>query len=266
MLSETLEYLRTPCRREFRRLGYLYEAVALQARYRRLHRLWSPHLDRCHELIRKASALCAQRRQVIVLGSGVLADVPLDYLSTHFRQVVLVDTVHLKSVRSRIDAYSNVRLIEADINGLAEKLVAMKRGSSGLPEPEAVIPGLDAQTDLIVSANLLSQLCIGPLHYAVPRFRFSDEQYIEWCRRIIDDHIGALIASGARVCLITDLVHVENDRHGREIKREDMLFGASLPDGAWIWEWKLAPIGEVSRQYSVTAVVNGFVNFPYPGE
>ncbi|MBD3671220.1 MAG: hypothetical protein HUJ29_10635 [Gammaproteobacteria bacterium] len=266
MILEALQYIRTPCRAEFRKLGFLHEAIALQARHKRLHSLWGPHLERCKELIRKASRLCPQHRQVIVLGSGILSEIPLDFLARQFKQVVLVDAVHLNAVHDQVAGYGNVEMIESDITGLAVQLVAMKRRDRELPTPQPSIPGLCEETDLVISANLLSQLCVGPLHYAVPRFGFSNEQYIEWCRDIIDGHIGVLFESGIRTCLITDLVHVERDREGRELKREDMLFGSALPDGAWIWEWKLAPVGEVSRRYSVTAVVNGFVNFPYPGE
>jgi hypothetical protein len=200
------------------------------------------------------------------LGSGILADIPLGYLSSHFQEVILVDAIHLKDVRRRIRDYPNIQLVEADISGLARPLAAMRRGAAALPQPRAVIPQLDQATDLVISANLLSQLCIAPLNYAVPRFAFTDAEYIEWCRLIIQEHLNVLLESGARVCLITDLVHVETDRQGVEIKREDMLFGVSLPDAAWLWEWELAPLGEVSRQYRVFAVVSGFVNFPYPGE
>jgi hypothetical protein len=209
---------------------------------------------------------CPFRRRVIVLGSGLLEDIPLDYLQEQFEEVFLVDVVHLREVRQQAAAYPGVRLIEQDISGLARPLLAMNRRSTELPEPRAVIPQLNAETDLVISANMLSQLCIVPLNYAVERFSFSDDAYIEWCQQIIHSHIDSLLGSGARVCLITDLVHVETDRRGREIRREDMLFGVSLPDAAWLWDWELAPLGEVSRNYGVTAVVSGFVNFPYPGE
>jgi len=266
MILEAIKYLTTPCRPEFRKLGYLHEIVGLQAREKRQHKLWEPHHRQCRELIRRAADLCPFRRRVIVLGSGLLEDIPLDYLHRQFEEVVLVDVIHLKEVRQQVADYPNVHLLEQDISGLALPLAGMRRGAQGLPKPEAVIPQLNEQTDLVVSANLLSQLCIAPLNYAVSRFGFSDQEYIEWCRQIIQAHLNSLLESGARVCLITDLVHVETDRRGEEIRRDDMLFGVTLPDAAWLWDWELAPLGELSRRYRVTAVVSGFVNFPYPGE
>lgn len=266
MIIEAFKYLTTPCRPEFRKLGYLHEIVGLQAREKRQHTPWQAHHRQCQELIRRAVELCPFRRRVIVLGSGLLEDIPLDYLHQQFEEIVLVDVVHLKEVRQKMSAYPNVCLVEEDISGLALPLAGMDRKSRSLPEPISVIPELNQQTDLVVSANLLSQLCIVPLNYAVPRFRFSDAEYIEWCRQIIQSHIDSLLESGARVCLFSDLVHVEINRLGEEIRREDMLFGIALADAAWIWDWELAPLGEVSRHYRVTAVVGGFVNFPYPGE
>ena len=266
MILEAIEYLRTPCKPEFRKLGYLHELIALQAREKRLHKQWSPHHEQCRDLIRQAALMCQSHRKVIVLGSGLLADTPLGFLSAHFEDVVLVDVIHLKHVRRQARDYPNIQLVEADISGLAQPLLAMKRRVAALPESRADIPQLDENTDLVISANLLSQLCIAPLNYAVPRFGFTNEQYIEWCRGIIQAHLDALLGSGARVCLITDLVHVEIDRRGEEVKREDMLFGLTLPDAAWLWEWQLAPYGEISRKFKVSAVVSGFINFPYPGQ
>lgn len=266
MILEAIEYLRTPCKPEFRKLGYLHELIALQAREKRLKQQWLPHHEQCKALIRRSALLCQRRRRVIVLGSGILADIPLDFLSGNFEDVVLVDVIHLNGVRRQVEHYANVRLVEADISGLAQPLLAMQRRADALPEPKPMIPQLDEDTDLVISANLLSQLCIAPLNYAVPRFHFSDEQYIQWSREIIQGHLDLLLACKARVCLITDLVHVETDRRGEEIKREDMLFGVTLPDAAWLWDWHMAPYGEVSRRIQVSAIVSGFINFPYPGE
>jgi len=266
MILEAIKYLSTPCRPEFRKLGYLHEIVGLQAREKRQHQRWEPHHRKCQDLIRRAVELCPYRRRVIVLGSGLLEDIPLEYLHERFNEIVLVDVIHLKEVRQRVALFPKVQLFEEDISGLALPLAAMKRKPRALPEPHAVIPELNHETDLIISANLLSQLCLVPLNYAVAKFSFSDEEYIEWCRLIIQDHVNVLLASGARVCLISDLVHVESSRQGKEIRREDMLFGISLPDAAVLWDWELAPLGEVSHSHSVSAVVSGFVNFPYPGE
>lgn len=266
MLFEAYKYLTSECRPEFRKLGYLHEMVGLLARERRLHRLWRPHHQQCQDLIRQAAELCPFHRRVVVLGSGLLEDLPLDYLVERFEQVVLVDVIHLAEVRQRLAEYPSVQLIEEDISGLSASLLAMRRGDEVLPEPRGVIPGLSEDTDLVVSANLLSQLSLVPLNYVLDRFDFSNQECIDWCQAIIQDHLNRLMACPCRVCLITDLVHVQTNRLGEELRREDMLFGVLLPDAAWLWDWELAPFGELPGRKRVSAVVSGFVNFPYPGE
>lgn len=264
MFVEAFKYLTTTCKPEFRRLGYLHESVALEARYRRLHEAWEEHVKACQHLIQLAVAQCESKRKVIVLGSGILAEVPLEFLSTQFTTVVLVDVVHVNSVRKRASVYANVELVEADISGLSSVLPSLNKRSSSLPEPEPYIPSLDDSVDLIVSANLLSQLYVGPLNYAVSKTRLADDDYIQWCQTIINAHLQSLLDSGCRICLVTDTVHEEINRNGVVIHCEDVLFGVKLPDSAWHWDWQLAPMGEISVNYSVKADVSGFINFPLP--
>jgi len=264
MFIEAFRYLTTNCKSEYRRLGYLHESIALEARYRRLHDAWSHHVTECHKLIRLAVEQCKNRRKLIILGSGILAEIPLQYLSREFGTVVLVDVVHVACVHKKVAAFENVTLIEADITGMSAELLNLNKLSNVLPEPKAYIPGLDDTVDLIISANLLSQIYVGPLNHAVSRTRFSDDEFIIWCQAIIDAHLKGLLDSGSRVCLITDTVHDEINRNGVAIRSEDVLFGVKLPDSAWQWVWQLAPLGEVSPHYSVNADVSGFINFPFP--
>jgi len=264
MFIEAFRYLTTNCKSEFRRLGYLHESIALEARYRRLHDAWRDHAKKCQELIRLAVEQCESRRKLVVLGSGILAELPLEFLCQQFERVVLVDVVHVRSVHKQVAEFENVTLVEADISGLSAELLSLNKQSKVLPESRAFIPELDDTVDLIISANLLSQIYVGPLNFSVSRSRFSDEELIAWCQTIINAHMQSLLDSGCRVCLITDTVHEEINRNGDVLRREDVLFGVKLPDSAWHWDWQLAPLGEISPHYSVNADVSGFINFPLP--
>lgn len=264
MFVEAFKYITTDCRPEFRRLGYLHESIALESRYRRLHGAWEGHIQQCHKLIRLAVDQCKTRRKLVVLGSGLLAEIPLAYLCKKFSTVVLVDVVHMNSVRKQVAVFDNIELIEADVTGLSSALLKLNKYSESLPHPEPYIPSMDDTVDLIISANLLSQIYLGPLNFAVPRTRLSDDVFIEWCQTIINAHMQSLIDSGCRVCLITDNLHEEKNRNGETIKSEDVLFGVKLPDSAWNWDWQLAPLGEISKNYFVSADVTGYINFPLP--
>ena len=50
MLKELTDYIATPCLPQFRRLGYLKEAVSIMARYRRCRKAWQPHLEVVYHL------------------------------------------------------------------------------------------------------------------------------------------------------------------------------------------------------------------------
>jgi hypothetical protein len=41
------------------------------------------------------------------------------------------------------------------------------------------------------------------------------------------------------------------DRGGAEIDRQDAWFGVVPPPADAAWDWDLAPLGEISRDYSV---------------
>ncbi len=86
-------------------------------------------------------------------GLRPLRDVPIEEQSENFDTVVLVDLVHLASVRLwlRLKGYSNVRLIERDLSGYDE-LAAGRQ-----PEPLAFLRTVP-YLDFVVSANLLSQI------------------------------------------------------------------------------------------------------------
>ena len=77
MILELLEYLTTDCPRYARRLGYLKEAIAIRARQARLKSAWAPHLENSKDVIREAMDRCGRRRTALVLGSGLLLDIPL---------------------------------------------------------------------------------------------------------------------------------------------------------------------------------------------
>lgn len=146
MLSELFEYLTTPCPRWARERGYLNQAIRLHTRARRCRAAWQPHVTACRQLILEAMALCSGEGAALVLGSGLLLEVPLSELAARFTEVVLVDAVHLAPVRRAMRAYPNVRLVNADLTGTAP----------GAPAPAAL---WGERAFLFgVSANLLSQL------------------------------------------------------------------------------------------------------------
>ena len=218
-------------------------SVSLWSRARRCAGAWTAHEARCHAAVRNAVAALPQRRTAVVLGSGLLRDVPVAELSRHFDTVVLVDLAHLASVRLwlRFKGLRNVRLIERDLSGLDAALAG-----------EAVTP-LDflrqvPYLDLVISANLLSQIGIGTE-------RRMAGAAADIPARLIAAHIDGLAALPCATCLLTDISFRVVDRNGILHQEGDLLRGVPAPAALACWEWPVIPTGEESRDYQVIHTV-----------
>ena len=264
MLTELLNYLQAEVRPEFRRLGYLRQAVALAARSRRQHTHWQEHQHQCKAVINCAMQQVSGRGKVVVLGCGLLDELPLENLCSEFVEVVLVDTVFLRQTRQRLQGFSNIRQVEEDITGLVLKLLQHRNDSGTLPEPHTIIPELISGADLVISANVVSQLPLIPLEYMVSHFDYDNDELVDWGEAIIRDHLQALAESKAHCVLITDTIHEQRNRKGEVLRREDVLYRVRLPDAAWQWDWSLAPMGEQSLRRETIAHMSAFAHFPYP--
>ena len=263
MILELLEYLTTDCPRPARRLGYLKEAVAIRARYRRLGPAWDDHLERSRAVITEAVERCPRRRTALVIGSGLLLDIPLAALAAGFERVLLADLVHLRAARRAAVQHTNVELVTADVTGFVddfERRVA--EGWRGDPVP---VPGAFLDTpeiDLVVSANVLAQLGIFPAA-ALQRHAGLDGDALDaFCGNVIRRHLDHLSRFDAPVCLITERRREAFDRKGGRLSDQDALFGVELPDGGAEWSWTLAPPGEVNRDYGIRNRVVGYSEFP----
>ncbi|WP_335645475.1 hypothetical protein [Methylobacterium durans] len=179
----------------------------------------------------------ARRRTAIVLGSGLLDDIPLAALADAFEHVRLVDAVHLWPARVVASRFRNVEHLSLDIGGTARMLL------EGTSEPEDTLTAIcgRADVDLVISANLLSQLPILPLDWYDSRGRPGPP---DLARSIVAAHVDALTRTQARVCLVTDVVERELGRAGCETDRLDLLHGLKLPPSDRVWDWDLAPFGE----------------------
>ncbi len=178
---------------------------------------------------------------MVVLGSGLLRDVPVAALSRLFDTVVLVDLVHLASVRSwlAIKRFRNIRLIERDLSGLDALLAAQPF------EPLSFLRQV-LYLDLAVSANLLSQIGIG----AARRLDgHADKRAL--LRQVIGAHVEGLAQVSAETCLVTDVSYTVIDRSGGSHETVDMMHGADLGDVRAEWDWPVIPFGEESRDYQI---------------
>jgi hypothetical protein len=253
MLAELFTYLTTPCPRYVRRMGYLYEAIAMRERHGRHRADWQQHIANTRRYVLSVAENCRNSDRAVILGAGLLLDVPLNELASMFREVVLVDIVFLPEIRRRINSYGNVKLLQCDVTGIAELLFQNAQfGRQVLPSDTTPFHHVVGEgTGLVVSLNILSQLCVIPCKYALKHMPLLNEEHISvWCRLITASHYETIVSLPVDVCLIADQSFAKYDRQGQIVEKGSTIYNLDLPEPDDSWTWKVAPIGEESRYFS----------------
>ena len=219
MILEALNFVATLAISGRRRAAEINSSVRLWTRARRCARDWEPHEENCKAFL--TSRMPAQGRVAVVLGSGLLRDVPIGELARNFDAVRLYDLQHLASVRlwALTRGFRNLRFLQRDLSA----------GLDFLRE--------DAEVDLVISANLLSQLGV-----AAERMGTDTAD-------ILQAHIDGLYAAPGRKLLLTDVAFDLVLKSGAIVERHDLMHGIALPEPAASWPWTVAPIGELDPAY-----------------
>lgn len=249
MLAEMLLYRLTRAEPWAETLGYREGAVRLWSRYGRCRRAWAPHLENTRRIVAEAAEATPGRRTALVFGSGLLADLPIEALCAKFARVVLVDVVHLPTVRWRTRRLANVEHVVVDLSGVAAGLVRLPSGEP--PEPGSRFGVDDPTVDFVVSLNLVSQLPIAPVDRLETHCGWTEAAAGAYGARIVAAHFAHLRAFSAPVCIIGDRTRTYLDQAGRTLETEDALHGVVPPPADAEWDWDLAPLGEHDRKYAI---------------
>lgn len=260
MFAELIEWLTTPCPPPARRLGYLREAIAIRARYRRHRQRWQPHLESTRAFVERAAAIPARKRAAVVLGSGALLDVPIDALAAAYERVELIDIVHPREASRAAARLPNVLLRTEDISGAVTPLAAMSPETSSPPQLDPP-PKLAADTDFILSLNLLSQLPDVPYNWLGAHTSIPEPLRRNFAAEIVEQHIAWLSQLACRVALVTDIERCYVAPDGRPHDAWDSIYGATLPSDGARWHWEIAGAGEVHPNLSVRMTVCAFDDF-----
>lgn len=244
MILEAIQYAATWRVTKPEHRPFIRYSVNLWSRARRCAKDWAEHEAKTKAAILRAASEIKPRRTAVVLGSGLLRDVPIVELARAFDTVVLVDLVHVASVRSWVAAkgLKNVKFIERDLSGYDD----VKAGR--VPEPLDFlrrVPWLD----LVVSANLLSQIGMG----AKKRWANEGDSSMpqDSVAQLIRAHLDGLAQVAAKTCLVTDIAFDVVDRTGKVHEHTDLLAGVAPPAHAASWIWPVVPLGEESKDYQI---------------
>lgn len=272
MLFEALAWLTRRASPSARRMGYLHESIACEARARRCAEAWREHQTRCRERVLEAMGGLTERRRALLLGAGLTGDLPLRELSAGFERVVLLDMLFAPATRKLAARLGNVECLEHDLSGVVEAAANTEKHALP-PKPLPALPKAAEGCDLIVSMNLLSQLPLLPAAWLRGHTDMSEDILHTWSRAVINAHIDLLNRQTGAVVLISDIAHIHRDANGRLLEREDRTFDAALPTCDTPWSWPLAPLGEIDRRTSVEARVCAWYKArgertlrPWPGQ
>ncbi len=224
-----------------REMGHVREVWGIRQRWREWHAHWSPHCQRTREVILDAIALCQSRRRAVVFGSGWLHDVPIEELASSFAEVVLVDLMHPFSVRWWARRWRNVSFIEADVGEvMLGAWQAVEKPGTPLPVSRPTLFLDDAELDLAVSCNLLSQIPCMPAWY-LKKHRYPEAAVDAFCRQTVDAQIAYLRRLPGVVCVVADTETATVTPAGEEVSRRPTLYGATFPWQGRRWRWRVVP-------------------------
>ena len=264
MLRDITEVLRRPAPWHLAPMGYFRELSGIARRADECRESWQPHLMSTQAIIERAVSSCRDLDTVVVAGSGLLLDVPVDTLNRSFRRVVLADIHHGRQTRKAVRGLSNVELVSVDITGVVRACYRFARSGCRGPLPESR-PGINADGpfDLAVSVNLLSQLAVIPRQYIQAHCpAFPPVRMEEFGRELVLKHLDWLAGNARRACLVSDVERHEEGPDGQTVVK-DLLDGVHLPEPEETWMWNIAPRGKVFSEFAVAHRVAAWSNFTW---
>lgn len=256
MIAEWITWFTTDCAPQARKLGYLYEAIAMQARIKRCAVAWKNHCDQAQAFAIHCMHQSEKGGIALVFGSGLGVDLPKEALLDQFDEIWLVDMVHLRSTKKAWGHHPKVRFVEYDVT---ESLADVVSGKLAWIQPQQWLDNVDIR--FVLSANILGQLPVQPLAWLDRQVVVHDEvQLIAWSKGLLQAHLNYLHAfrqRGIKVCLIADL-EWQYHENNKLLQSIDAWRGLEHAVPGARWEWRIAPRGELHGNRTQTNWVGGW--------
>lgn len=263
MLAELLLSLRTRSCKIARKSGLLNEQIAIHFREKRCRPEWIAHRQKCQSFISDSIDSIKHKERVLILGSGHFHEIPLKKLSDTFGEVIAVDIVHLPHARSLANSLPNVRLVEQDLTQWLYKLVNKPISKAGWLDIDIPTYFQNQHFDLVISANLLSQIHLAPkrkLEEIASKHLITEIEINNFCQEITDAHLKYLLNfKNSKVLLISDVETTILNKEKVIIEKYSLDYKSQLPTPQKTWTWNVAPLGEISKEYSLQMKVAGFI-------
>ncbi len=262
MIPEFFLSLRAKTSRDARKAGLVNEQVAIHFREKRCRNFWFSHRQKCQNLILEQIKNLPQKKRVLILGSGLFHEIPLKKLSDEFHEVVACDVVHLPLARALAKSLPNVKLVSQDLSHWLHKLSNKPISKAGWLNTDVPTFFQEEEWDFVISANLLSQLPLAPkkvLKKLPKKHEVTESEIEEFSGRIMDQHIEYLRNFKCPTLLLSDFETEVIDPKNQLLDTYPLPIKAHLPVAIKTWTWHIAPLGEVSNEYSLQMKVSGFI-------
>ncbi|HEX7676354.1 MAG TPA: hypothetical protein VF412_19420 [Bdellovibrio sp.] len=262
MLLESFEFLLTPTSPIARKYGFLYSSISLKHRYERCKKKWLPHLKNCQDLFTETANSLPQRKSVVVLGSAHLHEIPIHLLLQYFEKITLVDVVHPLKHHWISKRNPRVKLITQDLTEALQHLEKLQ-SLEDLHDLGKDLAGKELfkfEADLIVSANLMSQLALLPIDAIEKKLKrdLTVDEKDQICTDFAQTHLKNLDGCKGKKLIYADREVIYKDRDGKEIYKGHYPVDFKGYKKLKEWFWELAPMGEASKEYAIEMKIEAF--------
>jgi len=221
-----------------RRMQYITDQAGIYRRYLREQKNWDMHLTNTKNFI-KYLVDKKQPKQVVILGSGWLLDVPIHYLSENCKDVHLVDVHHPSTIRRDLARFNHVHFHSHDLSGCINQVMEYTAPFWPLKKPWPTLKpeiNFNLEADLWISVNVLDQLDAIVIDYLKPRTKYNKAQIKNARQTIQDAHLQFLDKKNAAI------IYSKSERHyhlnTKKLSDEkDLYFARKNPTGKQQWEW-----------------------------
>lgn len=230
-----------PYKRVLKKLGFPAEQRGLINRYLKEKENWNTHLENTKNFIIQSIG-DIEGEKIAILGSGWLMDVPVDYLFSKFKKILLYDILHPAQVFHKYANDPKVEFHFADITGnsiLATWEMCKKKSKTfgNIPSEQFELPG---DISFIVSLNILTQLDAFPVDYIEQKFDLDEKEILDFRKRLQLNHLHLM--QDRNSCLITDTEEIYHcHKEGTSSKKTVLIdLPAGINSAEWDWVFDTA--------------------------
>jgi hypothetical protein len=281
MLQESLDFLFHTflAPKYLVKLGLVQEIIGIKYRQKRLEAAWFEHREKSKQEIINTFSKLEHKRKALIIGAGLLLDLPLKELSEQFEEVILVDIFFLQESIDEIKQYDNCRFEQVDISsalkeayylwqnhGKDKELFDSKLRNLLHKKPNHFL--LEENLDYVVSCNLLSQLSLAFEYFAKKKKMLETDTLRAFFESFKVNHIEYLKAfpEDTTIHILTDTQKIVVNKEGKELESLPSIDHTLLKDFKEqdSWLWNLADYGELEKDYALKLKVQSSLLRPKP--